>query len=119
MFRHSVLFAALASLATTAASQPPVEPVTITGEQGEVAVHVLYGDLQLRRPIDQLILARRIKGATHKACADIYSSWFDSAGMLCEQAGWRIAKPQLDEAIAASATTIVASSASLTIRLGQ
>jgi|SRR6476620_3924197 UrcA family protein len=111
----SFISVTLLAMAAPLAAQPQARPVTVAGEPDEILVNVPYGDLQLTLEVDRLVLASRVKRANHRACVDIYSSWYDSAGMLCEHIAWQVAKPQIDRAIADAGSVKIASAKSIVV----
>jgi UrcA family protein len=115
--RKALSFISVAFLTTACplAAQPQTTPITVAGEPGEILVNVPYGDLQLTLEVDRLVLASRVKTANHRACVDIYSSWYGSAGMLCEHIAWQVAKPQIERAIAESGSVKIASSKNIVV----
>ncbi|MFL6775280.1 MAG: UrcA family protein [Sphingomicrobium sp.] len=111
----SIICVTLLAIAGPLAAQPQAAPVIVLGEPDELLVDVPYGDLQLARQVDQLVLASRVKRANHRACVDIYSSWYDSAGMLCEHIAWQVARPQIERAIAESGAVKISSAKSIVV----
>ena len=114
MLKISLTLAGCAALITTAA--PAMEPITVTGAD---SVRVSYADLNLGSSSGLATLEGRVRRAAKKLCVDRRVDDLDRemAGRACVAAALASAKPQIEQAVAHTGETRLASAKGITVTL--
>lgn len=113
MLKFSLSIAGLALLATTAAA---ADPITVTGRD---SVRVSYADLNLASGAGLATLEGRVRRAAKKLCVDhrVEDLGREMAGRACVAAALDSARPQIEQALATTGETRLASAKGITVSL--
>lgn len=114
MLKLALTLASCAALATTAAAAN--EPITVTGSD---SVRVSYADLNLGSSSGLKTLEGRVRRAAKKLCVDrrVDDLEREMAGRACISAALASAQPQIEQAMADTGETRLASTQGITVKL--